>query len=223
MKLSLFSLFLFSFSLLNCQNVDKRNYEKALKECINEKAVKQTNAVLILDTTQKKPYTLSNFDFFDTIQNFERDLINEKLLKSKSKEAYQELLRNLEDEKEYRKKYDRLKRNNKFLFYASKDMGIYSFLYSECPKKIYKQTKSKELLNVLNRYDNFELHGGPTIRDLKELTTISDFEKNEVVRLSTANAIFLYMLRSHKKNNHPDLEEKDGLFYSKDSLSKKNK
>ncbi len=179
-KINLYIIFTFFF-LSSCSNTNESFLE--LESCANNKLISKLNSYNNIDSNDS---IINKFSLFDTIENFENQLINQKLLLGKTKEDYLKLIIKLEESEDLKSHYKKLVDNNRFLDYISNDITTMNFLYDKCPNEVGLSS------NIKNIYFEIFKEGYPTIDILNKLIKMRDFE-NSVFRKSICYLVFIHL------------------------------
>lgn len=179
-KINLHIVYLFAFFLISCSNTNESFLE--LENCVNDKLIIKLNSYNNIDNTNS---IIDKFSLFDTIANFENQLIEQKILLGKTKKDYQKLIIKLKELENF-KSDKRVIDNNHFLDYISNDISTMNLLYDECPNEVGLSSEIKK------RYFEIFEEGYPTIDILNKLIRMEDFE-NSVFRKSVCYLVFIHL------------------------------
>lgn len=132
----------------------------------------------------------NSISFFQSLENFENVLLNEKLLTQVSKEGYRDMLIYFN--------YNNVKFKEILVSMQEGDMNIVnasntSFQFKNCILKTLKnKKKSRYLKNYLNTYEKIQISEYEDIDALNDLIILTDFE-NKKMRLITSSIFYRYM------------------------------
>jgi hypothetical protein len=188
-KINSFIAYIFSFLLISCLNTSKSFLE--LESCVNEKLVDKINSYNNFDNANG--IIDNKLSLFNSIANFENQLIQQKLLLGKTQEDYLKLIIKLEELKELKSYFKNIIDDNLFLDHLSNDFATMSFLYDVCPREV---GLSNDIRNV---YFEIFKEGYPTTDILNKLIRRKDFN-NEVFRKSICYLIFVHCKYENKSN-----------------------
>jgi hypothetical protein len=191
--------------LIGCAAKKDRTNEN-LKECINEQILSSVNS--IQEFAGAELSDKSNFDFFDTIADFEEKLISNNILKGRTKQDYEDLISDLSKNKISTDLIEKLYDQYSFLAFISGTAVISTSIYNYCPLTIVKKDKSRRVAQNKDIFDKIQMKGFMDFTpELREYNTITD-HKSDVERLQLSYLIYTYF-NTHYWNRN---ERKEPTF-----------
>ena len=205
-------LIIFFPFLINCGG-QKKIVNQEYKKCVNKEILSSINGLEEFagaDLTDK-----NNFDFFDTIAEFEQKLLHQGFLSGIHKIGYENLIAQLQQKRISTKMIGTLEDEHSFIAIATQSFFTNRTIYNTCPYIIIEMEKSRRLASFKDVYDRIMLKGFRDFSiEMKELSGLIDYN-SEIERMQLTYLIYLYMNSSYWNYYEPPKLElrDDGLFY----------
>ncbi|MGW1456500.1 hypothetical protein ACWBC2_16055 [Salegentibacter agarivorans] len=179
-----------------------------MKECINEQILSSVNN--IQEFAGSELTDKNNFDFFDTIADFEEKLVSNNVLEGRNKKDYKNLIDSLEKSKIAADLIVKLYEQDSFLAFISGTAVTTTSIYDYCPLSIVEKNQSRRVAKKKDIFDKIQMKGfADYIPEIREYSEMIDYE-SDVERLQLTFLIYNY-LNTHYWNRR---EREEPVFWN---------
>ncbi len=202
------SILIILLLILNSCATKKGRTNENLKECINEQILSSVNS--IQEFAGSELTDKNNFDFFDTIADFEDKLVSNNVLKGRNKKDYKNLIDSLEKSKIAADLIVKLYDQDSFLAFISGTAVTTTSIYDYCPLTIVEKNQSRRVAKNKDIFDKIQMKGFTDyIPEIREYSEMIDYE-SDVERLQLSFLIYNY-LNTHYWNRR---EREEPVFWN---------
>ncbi|MCY2686800.1 hypothetical protein [Salinimicrobium sp. TH3] len=202
------SILIILLLILNSCATKKDRTNENLKECINEQILSSVNN--IQEFAGSELTNKNNFDFFDTIADFEEKLVSNNVLEGRNKKDYKNLIDLLEKSKIAADLIIKLYEQDSFLAFISGTAVTTTSIYDYCPLTIVEKNQSRRVAKKKDIFDKIQMKGFTDyIPEIREYSEMIDFE-SDVERLQLSFLIYNY-LNTHYWNRR---EREEPVFWN---------
>jgi hypothetical protein len=185
------SILIILLLILNGCATKKGRTNENLKECINEQILSSVNS--IQEFADSELTDKNNFDFFDTIADFEEKLVSNNVLKGRNKKDYKNLIDSLEKSKIAADLIVKLYDQDSFLAFISGTAVTTTSIYDYCPLTIVEKNQSRRVAKNKDIFDKIQMKGFTDyIPEIREYSEMIDYE-SDVERLQLSFLIYHYL------------------------------
>jgi len=181
-KKSLIFLIAFSSILYSCNKSNKLEVEYS--NLINQKIISGLNNYSIYNYKGKLIPLENNFNLFDSLEKYEKTLIDKKLLKGVEKDNYFELIKSIEQVKYPNKFLTQIYESNPFIEHIMDGYsGGITITFHQCLRSLYEREGEIFRTNeYITSTDMIIANGYPNDEVLKRISETTDYS-NKIQRL----------------------------------------